>query len=42
MKPVDIKELMITSLSEDSNSEDIMKTLEDAGVEYSFGENFRD
>ena len=42
MKPVDIKELMITSLSEDSNSEDIMKKLEDAGVEYSFGENFRD
>ena len=34
MKPVDVKELMISSLSADANSEDIMRKLEDAGVEY--------
>ena len=42
MKPVDVKELMISSLSADTNTEDIMRKLEDAGVKYSFSEGFRD
>jgi hypothetical protein len=42
MKPAEINELIINSLSPDSNSEDIMRKLEDAGVRYSFREGFRD
>jgi hypothetical protein len=42
MKPAEIKELIINSLSADSNSEDIMRKLEDAGVGYSFRAGFRD
>jgi hypothetical protein len=42
MKPAEIKELIINSLSPDNNSEDIMRKLEDAGVRYSFREGFRD
>ena len=42
MKPVDVKKLMISSLSADTNSEDIMRKLEEEGVKYSFGEDFRD
>jgi hypothetical protein len=42
MKPSEVKKLMISSLSADSDSEDIMKKLEEAGVEYSFSEGFRD
>ena len=42
MKLVDVKKLMISSLSTDANSEDIMKKLEEAGVKYSFDEDFRD
>ena len=36
MKPAEVKELMISSLSADENSVDILKKLEDAGVEYSY------
>jgi hypothetical protein len=42
MKPAQIKELIINSLSEDNNSEDIVRKLEDAGVTYSFREGFRE
>lgn len=42
MKPAEIKELIINSLSADKDSEDIMRKLEKAGVEYSFSESFRD
>jgi hypothetical protein len=42
MKPAEVKELMISSLSADSGSEDISKKLEEAGVEYSFSDGFRD
>jgi hypothetical protein len=42
MKPAEIKELIINSLSEDVNSEDAMRKLEEAGVRYSFSESFRD
>jgi hypothetical protein len=42
MKPAEIKELIINSLSSDRNSEEVMSKLEEAGVKYSFSENFRD
>jgi hypothetical protein len=42
MKPAEIKELIINSLSADKDSEDIKKKLEEAGVKYSFNESFRD
>jgi hypothetical protein len=42
MKPAEIKELIINSLSEENNSEDTMRKLEQAGVKYSFREGFRD
>ena len=42
MKPAEIKELMISSLSADKDSGDVLKKLEDAGVKYSFSEGFRD
>jgi hypothetical protein len=42
MKPAQIKELIINSLSEDNNSEDIVRKLEDAGVTYSFREGFQE
>jgi hypothetical protein len=42
MKPAAVKELMISSLSKEENSEEILKKLQDAGVEYSFTEGFRD
>jgi hypothetical protein len=42
MKPVEIKELIISSLLADKNSEGTMGKLEEAGVKYSFSENFRD
>ena len=41
MKPAEIKELMINSLSSDISSEDSWKKLNDAGVTYSFSNNFR-
>ncbi len=42
MKPAEIKELMVNSLSQDYSSEDTMRKLEEAGVGYSFREGFRD
>lgn len=42
MKPAEIKELIINALSPDSNPEDSMRKLEDAGVSYAFREGFRD
>jgi hypothetical protein len=42
MKPAEIKELIINSLSADINTEDTMRKLEEAGVKYSFSEGFRD
>jgi hypothetical protein len=42
MKPSQIKELIISSLSADINAEDTMRRLEEAGVKYSFSEGFRD
>ena len=42
MKPADIKELIINSLSADKSAEDTMRKLEEAGVKYSFSEGFRD
>jgi len=42
MKPAEIKELIINSLSADNNVEDTMRKLEEAGVKYSFSEGFRD
>jgi hypothetical protein len=42
MKPAEIKELIINSLSPDNNTEDNMRKLEDAGVSYTFREGFRD
>ena len=41
MKPAEIKELMINSLSSDISSEDSWKKLNDAGITYSFSNNFR-
>ena len=40
MKRAEIKELIINSLSQDSPSEDSWKKLEEAGVNYSFSNNF--
>jgi hypothetical protein len=42
MKPAEVKELMINSLSVDSDSQDLSGKLEDAGVSYSFKEGFKD
>lgn len=42
MKPAEVKELMISSLSADKDSEDVLKKLEDAGVKYSFSDGFRE
>lgn len=42
MKPAQIKELIINSLLADTNAEDTMRKLEEAGVNYSFSEGFRD
>lgn len=42
MKPAEIKELIINSLSADKNADDTMRKLEEAGVKYSFSEGFRD
>ena len=36
MKPAEIKELIINSLSADKDSEDIMRKLEEAGVRVFF------
>lgn len=40
MKPAEIKELIINSLSQDLPSEESWKRLEEAGVNYSFSKNF--
>jgi hypothetical protein len=42
MKPAEVKELMISSLSTDEDSGDVLKRLEDAGIKYSFSDGFRD
>jgi hypothetical protein len=42
MKPAEVKELMISSLSADNDSEDVLRKLEEAGVKYSFSDGFRD
>jgi hypothetical protein len=42
MKPSEVKELIVKSLTSESNAEEIMGKLEDAGIRYSFGEGFRD
>ena len=42
MKPADIKELIINSLSADISAEDTMRKLEEADVKYSFSVDFRD
>jgi hypothetical protein len=42
MKPAEVKELIIDSLSPDINPEDTVRKLEEAGVNYSFSESFRD
>jgi hypothetical protein len=42
MKPANLKELIINSLSSDISTEDIARKLEDAGVTYSFSKGFRD
>ena len=42
MKSSEIKELIINSLSADNNSEDTMRKLEEAGVNYSFSKDFPD
>lgn len=42
MKPAEIKKLIISSLSPETDSEEIMNKLDDAGVSYSFREGFRD
>jgi hypothetical protein len=41
MKPAEIKELIINSLSPDLPSDESWKKLEKAGVNYSFSNNFR-
>ena len=41
MKRAQVKELIIKSLSADNNSEDTFRKLEEAGVRYSFSEDFR-
>jgi hypothetical protein len=42
MKPQEVKDLIVNSLSSEANSDDIQKKLEDAGVSYSFSDGFRD
>jgi hypothetical protein len=42
MKPAEVKEMMIKSLSVESDTEDLSGRLEEAGVEYSFSESFKD
>ena len=42
MKPEEVKKLMIDSLSADTDSEDTLRKLEEAGVKYSFSEGFHD
>jgi hypothetical protein len=42
MKPAEVKGLMISSLSAENDSVDVLKKLEEAGVEYSFSNGFRD
>jgi len=42
MKPAEIKYLIISSLSSDTSSEDSLRKLEEAGVQYSFSDGFRD
>jgi hypothetical protein len=42
MKPAEVKQLMINSLSADTNSEDTMRKLEEAGISYSFSKGFKD
>jgi hypothetical protein len=42
MKPAEVKELIINSLSADNSAEDTMRKLGEAGVKYSFSEGFRD
>jgi hypothetical protein len=40
MKPAEIKDLIIKSLSSDSDSGDVLRKLEEAGVKYSFSDGF--
>jgi hypothetical protein len=42
MKPAEIKELIINSLSTDNNTGDTLRKLEEEGVRFSFSEGFRD
>lgn len=42
MKPAEIKELMINSLSEGTNTEDNMRKLQESGIDYTFSDGFRD
>jgi hypothetical protein len=41
MKPAEIKELIINSLSPDSSAEESRKKLEESGIGYSFSSEFR-
>lgn len=42
MKPEEIKDLIVNSLSSEEDSVTIQNKLEDAGVSYSFSDGFRD
>jgi hypothetical protein len=42
MKPAEIKDLIINSVSKEKSSEDTWKKLEEAGVSYTFSKDFRD
>jgi hypothetical protein len=42
MKPQEIKDLIVNSLSSDTDSDNLQKELEDAGVSYSFSDGFSD
>ncbi|MBA4321874.1 MAG: hypothetical protein C0408_03555 [Odoribacter sp.] len=42
MKPAEVKDLIINSLLADEKSGDTFRRLEEAGVNYSFSEGFRD
>jgi len=42
MKPIRIKELITESLSSEKDTSGIMSELEESGVNYSFGNGFRD
>jgi hypothetical protein len=42
MKPAEIKELIISSLDSDADTRDFSSRLEDEGVSYDFGQDFRD